>query len=73
MENFKRDLLPLRHGVYLFKKMYPNTPKEIQCISKIPYVSTIGSLMYVMLCTQSDIVLTISVTSRYQSNLDEEH
>ena len=29
--------------------------------------------MYVMLCTRSDIVLTVSVTSRYQSNPDEEH
>ena len=29
--------------------------------------------MYVMLYTRSNIVFTMSVTSRYQSNLDEEH
>ena len=29
--------------------------------------------MYAMLCTRPDIVLAVSVTSRYQSNPDEEH
>ena len=29
--------------------------------------------MYVMLCTRSDIVLAVSVTSKCQSNLNEEH
>ena len=73
MENSKRGLLPLRHGINLSKKMCPNTPEEIQCISKIPYASVIGSLMYVMLCTRPDIALAVSVTSRYQSNPGEEH
>ena len=42
-------------------------------MSMILYASTIGSLMYAMICTRSDIVLTVSVTSRYQLNLDKEH
>ena len=29
--------------------------------------------MYAMLCTQLDIVLAVSITSRYQSNPNEEH
>ena len=29
--------------------------------------------MYAILCTRPDIALTVSVTNRYQSNLDEEH
>ena len=73
MKNSKRDLLPLRHDVYFFKKMYPDTPKEIQCMSKISYASAIGSFMHVMLYTRSDIALVVSVISRYQSNLDEEY
>ena len=68
MENSKRGLLPFMHGVHLFKKMYPSTSKKIQCMSKIPYASTIRSLMYAMLCTRSDIALTVNVTSRYQLN-----
>ena len=42
-------------------------------MSKISYISVIGSLMYAMLCTRSDVVLAVSATSRYQSNPDEEH
>ena len=42
-------------------------------MSKISYASTIESLMYAMLYTRPDIVHAVSVTSKYQSNPDEEH
>src|SRR5215467_5511005 len=42
-------------------------------MSKVPYASTIGSLMYAMLCTRPDIAHAVSVTSRYQSNPGMEH
>ena len=42
-------------------------------MNKIPYASTIESLMYVMLCTHPDIALIVSIMSRYQVNPDEEH
>ena len=73
MKNSKRNLLPFRHGVHLSKKMCPNTPEKIQHMSKISYASITGSLMYTMVCTRPDIALTMSITSRYQSNLDEEY
>ena len=73
MENFKRDLVPFRYGIHLSKKMYPRTPEEIERMSKILYASAIRSLMYAMLCTRPDIAHAMSVTSRYQSNPDEEH
>ncbi|KAA0046476.1 gag/pol protein [Cucumis melo var. makuwa] len=34
----------------------------------IPYASTIGSLMYAMLCTRTDICYAVGIVSRYQSN-----
>ena len=73
IENSKRDLVPFRHGIHLSKKMCPSTPEEIERMSKIPYASAIGSLMYAMLCTRPDIAHAVSVTSRYQSNPCEEH
>ena len=73
MKNSKRRLVPFRHGIHLSKKMCPNTPEEIERMSKIPYASTIGSLMYAMLCIRSDIAHAMSVTGRYQSNPDEEY
>ena len=73
MENSKRDLVPFRYGIHLSKKMYPSTPEEIERMSKIPYASAIGSLMYAMLCTRSNIARAVSVTSRYQSNPGKEN
>ena len=35
---------------------------------RIPYASTVGSLMYVMLCTRPDIYYVVRIVSRYQSN-----
>lgn len=73
MENSKRGLIPMSHGVSLSKKMSPNTPEERERMSKIPYASAIGSIMYAMLCTRPDVAHSISVTSRYQSNPGEDH
>ena len=73
MENSKRGLVPFRHGIHLSKKMCPSTPKKIERMSKIPYAFAIGSLTYAMLCTRPNIAHAVSVTSRYQSNLGEEH
>ena len=65
MENSKRKFLLLKYGITLSKKMHPSTSEEIECMSKIPYALTIGSLMYAILYTQPSIILTMSVTSRY--------
>ncbi|BFG20503.1 hypothetical protein CerSpe_067770 [Prunus speciosa] len=42
-------------------------------MSRIPYASAIGSLMYAMLCSRPDISYAVSITSRYQSNPGSEH
>ncbi|KAK6120832.1 hypothetical protein DH2020_045427 [Rehmannia glutinosa] len=42
-------------------------------MSRIPYASAVGSLMYAMLCTRPDICYAVGVVSRYQSNPGEEH
>ena len=73
MENSKRKLLSFRHGIHLSKKMCLTTSDEVQCISMIFYALIIESFIYAMLCIRLDIALVVSVTSRYQSNPDEEH
>ena len=40
---------------------------------QVPYASTIGSLMYVMLCTRPDICYSVGMISRYQSNPGLKH
>jgi hypothetical protein len=37
-------------------------------MANIPYASTIGSIMYAMLSTRPDVALSLSLTSRFQSN-----
>ena len=42
-------------------------------MSKIPYASAIGSIMYAMLCTRPDVSFALSTTSRYQSDPGKSH
>ena len=73
MKNFKRCLIPMRHGITLFRSMVLKTPEDRSCMNKIPYASAIGSIMYVILCTRPDIAHALSVTSRYQTDPSLEH
>uniref|UniRef100_A0A803PR66 Retrovirus-related Pol polyprotein from transposon TNT 1-94 n=1 Tax=Cannabis sativa TaxID=3483 RepID=A0A803PR66_CANSA len=42
-------------------------------MSRVPYASVIGSLMYVMVCTRLDIAYALSMVSRFMENLGKEH
>ncbi len=61
------------HGVSLTKAQCPSTPEERDRMSRIPYTSAIGSIMYAMLCTRPDVLYALSMTSRYQSDPGEQH
>jgi len=49
------------------------TQKEEEDISRIPYPSEVGSLMYAMVCTRLDIVHAVGFLSKYMSKLGKEH
>ena len=42
-------------------------------MSRIPFASVVGSLMYAMLCIRPDIFYAVGIVSRYQSDPGEEH
>ena len=42
-------------------------------MNKVPYLSIVGSLMYVMMCTRPDIFHDVGMASIYQSNSGKEH
>jgi hypothetical protein len=42
-------------------------------MSRVPYSSTVGNLMYVMAFTRPYIAHTVGVVSRYMNNLGKEH
>ncbi|TYK08875.1 gag/pol protein [Cucumis melo var. makuwa] len=58
----------IRHGVHLSNEQFPKTPQEVEDMRRIPYASTMGSLMYVMLYTRPDICYAVGIVGRYQSN-----
>ncbi|KAD4179359.1 hypothetical protein E3N88_27950 [Mikania micrantha] len=71
MQDAKKGLLPIAHGTVLDKSHCPSSDKEIERMKGIPYASTIGSIMYAMLCTRPDVSYALSMTSRYQQNPGE--
>ena len=53
--------------------MCPQTHKEMEYMSKVPYASAIGSLMYAMVCRRPDIAHAVGVVSSYMKNPGKEH
>ena len=73
MEQFKRGYIHMTHGVTLSKSMCPKTQDERTHMSMIPYASTIGSIVYAMICSRLDVSYALSVTSRYKFDPSEGH
>ena len=46
---------------------------EKKDMKRFPYASTVGSLMYVQVCTRSDIVYSVGMLGRYLSNPSMDH
>lgn len=43
--------------------------EELEEMMRVPYVSVVGSLMYVMVCTRPNIAHIVGVVSRFMKNL----
>ena len=73
MEEAKKGFLPMSHGIHLSKTQCPTTTDERERMSKVPYASAIGSIMYAIISTCPNVSYALSVTSRYQSDPGESH
>ena len=73
MQNAKPVSTPLDIHFKLSKEMCLETQEEIDYMSKIPYSSAVGSLMYAMVCTRPDIAHAMGVVRRYMNNRVKEH
>ncbi|RVW84844.1 Retrovirus-related Pol polyprotein from transposon TNT 1-94 [Vitis vinifera] len=56
---------PLGSHFKLSKEQSPKTEEERDHMSKVPYASAIGSLMYAMVCTRPDIAHAVGIVSRF--------
>ena len=59
---------PVEKSLSLSLDMCHKTPEEKEKMSRVPYASAIGSLMYAMMCTLPDICYVVGLVSRFQSN-----
>ena len=73
IHNEKSVSTPFASHLKLSKEMYPKTQKDMDYMSKVPYASAVGSLMYAMVCTRPDIAHAVGVVSRYMNNPGKEH
>ena len=73
MQNAKPVSTPLASHFKLTKDMCPKTQEEITYMSKVPYASAVGSLMYAMVWPRPDIAHAVGFVSRFMENPGEEH
>ncbi|KAL4568134.1 hypothetical protein LXL04_023736 [Taraxacum kok-saghyz] len=73
MADPKPRSMPLGSQLKLSKAQSPKTEKDREQMAKVPYASTVGSLMYAMVCTRPDIAQAVEVISRFMSNPGKDH
>jgi len=73
MHNAKPVHVPLPGHLKLSKTQCRENDQEKEEMSKVPYSSAVGSLMYAMVCTRPDIGYAVGVVSRFLSNPRKEH
>jgi hypothetical protein len=73
MQECKPVKVPILVGVNLSADQCPKKQEEEEDMSRVPYASAVGSLMYAMVCTIPDIAHAVGVLSRYMSKPGKEH
>jgi len=73
MHNAKPVSTPLAAHFRLSSDLCPQSDHEIEYMSRVPYSSAVGSLMYAMVCSRPDLSHALSVVSRFMANPGKEH
>ena len=73
MKEEKPTELPLTEHFRLSKMMSPQTEVEAQEMERVPYASSVGSLIYIMVCCRPDIAHTVSQVSWFMTQPGKEH
>ena len=73
MNEAKPVSTPLDSHFKLSKEQSSKIEEERGHMSKVPYASAIGSLMYAMVCLRPDIAHTVGVVSKFMSRPGKQH
>ncbi|GJW39701.1 retrotransposon protein, putative, ty1-copia subclass [Tanacetum coccineum] len=65
MDNSKRGHIPMQERLDLNKTQGASTPKEVNRMQNVPYVSAVGSIIYEVRCTRPDVAFAQLITSRF--------
>ena len=73
MENAKPITTPLAAHFRLSSALCPWSDEEVDYMSKVPYSSAMGSLMYAMVCSRLNLAYVISAVNKYMEKHGKEH
>ena len=73
MQSAKPVTTPLAAHFRLSSALCPQSDDEVDYMSRVPYSSAVGSLMYAMVCSRPDLAFAVSAVSRYMANPGKEH
>ena len=71
--DMKSICTPLVSHFKLKATMSPTTVEECEYMTRVPYTSAVGSLMYAMVCTRPDLSQAISMNNRYMHDPSKGH
>ncbi|GJU60225.1 hypothetical protein Tco_1237991 [Tanacetum coccineum] len=63
MVNSKRGSILMQDKLRLSKSQGASTPAELKRMQNVPYASAMGSIMYAVRCTRSDVAFAQNITS----------
>ena len=72
MQNVKPVTTPLAAHFRLSSALCPQSNEEVDYMSRVPYSSVMGSLMYAMVCSRQDLAYAVSAVT-YMTKPGKEH
>ena len=60
----RQVVVPMLHETKLSNEDCPKSPTKMEDMSRVPYVSVVGDLIYVMICTRPNIAQAVGVLCR---------
>jgi len=73
IQDAKAISTPIAPHFKLSATQCPSIDEETEYMSRVPYSSAVGSLMYAMVCSRPNLAYDMSLVSRYMSNPGKEH
>ncbi|XP_057817161.1 secreted RxLR effector protein 161-like [Cryptomeria japonica] len=68
MTDCKQLVVLVLQGMKLSVEDCSKSPTEMEDMTRVPYASVVGILMYAMVCTRPDIAQAVGVLSRFMAN-----